>query len=35
VRDAVENAMRSVEGGQRSAADGWKEAVSAAEKAAK
>jgi cellobiose transport system substrate-binding protein len=35
VRDAVENAMRSVEGGQRNATDGWKEAVSAAEKAAK
>ena len=35
VRDAVENAMRSVEGGQRSAADGWKEAVSGAQKAAK
>ena len=35
VRDAVENAMRSVEGGQRSAADGWNEAVAAAQKAAK
>ena len=35
VRDAVENAMRSVEGGQRSAAEGWSEAVKAAEKAAK
>jgi cellobiose transport system substrate-binding protein len=35
VRDAVENAMRSVEGGQRSASDGWSEAVSAAQKAAK
>ncbi len=35
VRDAVENAMRSVEGGQRSAAEGWSEAIKAAEKAAK
>jgi cellobiose transport system substrate-binding protein len=35
VRDAVENAMRSVEGGQRTAAEGWSEAVKAAEKAAK
>lgn len=35
VRDAVENAMRSVEGGQRSASDGWSEAVKAATKAAK
>jgi cellobiose transport system substrate-binding protein len=35
VRDAVENAMRSVEGGQRTAAEGWSDAVKAAEKAAK
>ena len=35
VRDAVENVMRSVEGGQRSAAEGWSEAIKAAEKAAK
>jgi cellobiose transport system substrate-binding protein len=35
VRDAVENAMRSVEGGQRTAAEGWNQAVAAAQKAAK
>lgn len=35
VRDAFENVLRSVENGQRSAADGWPEAVKAAEKAAK
>ncbi|MFY0406379.1 ABC transporter substrate-binding protein [Solicola sp. PLA-1-18] len=35
VRDAVENAMRSVEGGQRSPAAGWKQAVKAAEQAAR
>jgi cellobiose transport system substrate-binding protein len=35
VRDAVENVLRSVENGQRSADDGWSEAVKAAEKAAK
>lgn len=35
VRDAVENAMRSVESGQRTSEEGWKEAVAAAQKAAK
>ncbi|MDO9378467.1 MAG: extracellular solute-binding protein [Nocardioidaceae bacterium] len=35
VRDAVENAMRSVEGGQREPAAGWKQAVKAAEQAAR
>jgi len=35
VRDAFENVLRSVENGQRSADDGWSEAVKAAEKAAK
>jgi cellobiose transport system substrate-binding protein len=35
VRDAFENVLRSVENGQRSADDGWPEAVKAAEKAAK
>lgn len=35
VRDAFENVLRSVEGGQRSESDGWKAAVAAAEKAAK
>lgn len=35
VRDAVENALRSVENGERSAADGWKSAVADAEKAAR
>ena len=35
VRDAFENVLRSVENGQRSADDGWTEAVKAAEKAAK
>lgn len=34
VRDAVENAMRSVENGQRSASEGWSTAVKDAEKAA-
>ncbi|MCD9198405.1 ABC transporter substrate-binding protein [Aeromicrobium wangtongii] len=35
VRDAFENVLRSVENGQRSQADGWKEAIKAAQKAAK
>lgn len=35
VRDAFENVLRSVENGQRSASDGWDEAIKAAEKAAK
>jgi cellobiose transport system substrate-binding protein len=35
VRDAFENVLRSVENGQRSASDGWGEAIKAAEKAAK
>ncbi|AWB92725.1 ABC transporter substrate-binding protein [Aeromicrobium chenweiae] len=35
VRDAFENVLRSVENGQRSASDGWGEAVKAAQKAAK
>ena len=35
VRDAVENVLRSVENGQRSADEGWDEAIEAAEKAAK
>ena len=35
VRDAVENALRAVEGGQRTAAAGWTEAIAAAQKAAK
>jgi cellobiose transport system substrate-binding protein len=35
VRDAFENVLRSVEGGQRNADDGWSEAVKASEKAAK
>ncbi len=35
VRDEVENAMRSVEGGQRTSAEGWAAAVAGAEKASK
>lgn len=35
VRDAFENVLRSVEGGQRNADDGWSEAIKASEKAAK
>ena len=35
VRDAVENALRAVEGGQRAPAAGWTEALAAAQKAAK
>lgn len=35
VRDAFENVLRSVEGGQRDADDGWSEAIKASEKAAK
>ncbi len=34
VRDAVENAMRSVENGEKSSDDGWSTAVSDAEAAA-
>ena len=34
VRDAVENAMRSVENGEKSAEDGWAAAVEDAQKAA-
>jgi cellobiose transport system substrate-binding protein len=35
VRDAFENVLRSVEGGQRSESEGWDAAIQAAEKAAK
>ena len=35
VRDAVENALRAVEGGQRTEAAGWTEAIASAKKAAK
>jgi cellobiose transport system substrate-binding protein len=35
VRDAIENALRAVENGQRQPAEGWTEAVNAATKAAK